>query len=97
MIAITIDEKNVIFFQFYLELSFFCCIFVLRNKNHKDMNDRELFNAVFDNFAAKHHGLRMSGTLVYYRGECIFNTDGYNLEYNLLRLTKLLDEEGELR
>ena len=61
------------------------------------MNDRELFNAVFDNFAAKHHGLRMSVTLVYYRGECIFNTDGYNLEYNLLRLTKLLDDEGELR
>ena len=61
------------------------------------MNDRELFNAVFDNFAAKHHGLRMSCTLVYYRGECIFNTDGYNLEYNLLRLTKLLDDEGELR
>ena len=60
------------------------------------MNDRELFNAVFDNFAAKHHGLRMSSTLVYYRGECIFNTDGYNLEYNLLRLTKLLDDEGEL-
>ena len=38
----------------------------------------------------------MSGTLVYYKGECIFNTDGYNLEYNLLRLTKLLDDEGEL-
>ena len=59
------------------------------------MNDRELFNAVFDNFAATHHGLRMSGTLVYYKGECVFNTDGYNLEYNLLRLTKLLDDEGE--
>ena len=60
------------------------------------MNDKELFNAVFDNFAAKHRRLRMSGTLVYYNGECIFNTDGYNLEYNLLRLTKLLDDEGEL-
>ena len=60
------------------------------------MNDRELFNAVFDNFAAKHRRLSMPGTLVYYKGECIFNTDGYNLEYNLLRLTKLLDDEGEL-
>ena len=47
-------------------------------------------------FATKYYGLRLSGTLVYYKGECIFNTDGYNLEYNLLRLTKLLDEEGEL-
>ena len=92
-----IDEKNVIFFQFYLELSFFYCIFVSRNKNYKNMNDKELFNAVFDNFAAKHRRLSMSGTLVYYKGECIFNTDGYNLEYNLLRLTKLLDDEGELR
>lgn len=61
------------------------------------MNDKELFNAVFDNFAAKHSGLRQYGTLVYYKGECIFNTDGYNLEYNLLRLTQLLDDASELR
>ena len=60
------------------------------------MMDRGLFNAVYDNLAAIHRRLRMSGTLVYYKGECIFNTDGYNLEYNLLRLTKLLDDEGEL-
>ena len=60
------------------------------------MNDRELFNAVFDNFAAKHRGLRMSGTLVYYKGECIFNTDGYNLEYNVRGVNKVLAEEGEL-
>ena len=67
MIAIAI-KKTSHFFNFIWNCHFFCCIFVLRNKNHKDMNDRELFNAVFDNFAAKHHGLRMSGTLVYYRG-----------------------------
>ena len=61
------------------------------------MNDKELFNAVFDNFSAKHPGLRLSGSLVYYKGECVFNTDGFNLEYNLLRLTQLLDDAGELR
>jgi len=61
------------------------------------MNDKELFNEVFDRFAIRHPGLRLSGTLVYWRNECKFNIDGFNLEYNLLRLCQLLDDAGELR
>lgn len=60
------------------------------------MEEKALFNEVFNNFVSKHPGLSMSGTLVYYNGKCRFNIDGYNLEYNLLRLTKLLDNAGEL-
>ena len=61
------------------------------------MTDKELFNAVFDNFRAQYKGLSKVGTLIYYKGECMFNTDGYNLCYNLLRLTRVLEEGGELR
>lgn len=61
------------------------------------MADKELFNEVFNNFSNTYKGLKMVGTLVYYKGECMFNIDGYNLCYNLLRLTKMLDDAGELR
>ena len=57
------------------------------------MNDREIFEAVFNRFAEQYKGLRMSGTLVYYNNECMFNIDGYNLLYNLTRLTGLLKNE----
>lgn len=59
------------------------------------MTDKELFKEVFDRIAGKRNILTMSGTVVYYKGEPKFNTDGYNLGYNLLRLTKLLDDIGE--
>ena len=61
------------------------------------MNDKQLFIEVFKNFQERYYGLDMRGTLVYYRGELMFNIDGYNLCYNLLRLTKMLEEAGELR
>jgi len=61
------------------------------------MTDKELFYEVFENFSNTYKGLKMVGTLVYYKGECMFNIDGYNLCYNLLRLTKMLDDAGELR
>lgn len=58
------------------------------------MTDKELFKEVFDRIAGKRNILTMSGTLVCYKDEPKFNTDGYNLGYNLLRLTKLLDDIG---
>ena len=61
------------------------------------MNDKQLFIEVFKNFQENYYGLEMNGTLVYYKGEVQFNTDGYNLCYNLLRLTKMLEEAGELK
>lgn len=61
------------------------------------MTDKQLFIEVFKNFQEHYYGLEMKGTLVYYHGECMFNIDGYNLCYNLLRLTKMLEEAGELK
>jgi hypothetical protein len=61
------------------------------------MNDRELFIEVFNNFQERYQGLEMKGGLVYYNGECKFNIDGYNLCYNLLRLTEMLNNAGVLR
>lgn len=59
------------------------------------MNDKELFNAVFENLSTRNSRLSMTGTIVCYDGRMMFNTDGYNLGYNLLRLTNLLNEMGE--
>jgi hypothetical protein len=57
------------------------------------MSERELFEAVFGSFQAVYGGLEYKGTLVYYKGEIRFNTDGYNLLYNLTRLCGLLKDE----
>ena len=61
------------------------------------MNDKELFAEVFNRLAEQYPGLSMDGTLVCYNGVCRFNIDGFNLCYNLLRLTRVIDEAGELR
>lgn len=61
------------------------------------MNDKELFITVFNRLAEQYRGLKLSGTLVYYNGTCRFNIDGFNLCYNLLRLTRVIEEAGELR
>lgn len=61
------------------------------------MTDKELFKAVFQNFQKTYSNLEMEGTLVSYRGEVKFNTDGFNLAYNLHRLTNLLAEAGLFR
>jgi hypothetical protein len=60
------------------------------------MNDRELFIEVFNNFQQRYQGLEMKGGLVYYNDECKFNIDGFNLCYNLLRLTEMLNNAGVL-
>lgn len=60
------------------------------------MTDKELFFEVFNRFQVRHRGLSLSGTLVSYNHDVKFNIDGFNLEYNLLRLCQLLDDEGEL-
>ena len=57
------------------------------------MTDFELFKKVFDRIAGR--TLTMEGPLVCYDGDPKFNTDGYNLAYNLHRLTNLLEEIGE--
>ena len=58
------------------------------------MTDNELFRAVFGSFQTRYEGLEYKGTLVYYKGEIRFNTDGFNLLYNLTRLCDIL--KGEL-
>lgn len=59
------------------------------------MDNKTLFREVFSNFQSDYPGLELRGYLVYYKGECKFTTEGYNLCYNLLRLTKLLEAAGE--
>ena len=63
------------------------------------MTDKELFFEVFNNFRSRYPNtnLEMVGTMVYLNGEARFNTDGFNLAYNLHRLVGLLIEAGELR
>lgn len=60
------------------------------------MTDKELFIEIF-NRIVKNSNIAMKGTLVYYKGICEFNTDGYNLAYNLFQLTSLLNRVGEFR
>ena len=58
------------------------------------MTDKELFKQIFDRIAGR-TAITMDGELVYYKGEPMFNTDGYNLAYNLHRLTNLMEDIGE--
>lgn len=59
------------------------------------MTDRQLFNEVFDRLNISCWSkLSMKGTMVCWDGEIKFNTDGYNLGYNLFRLTNLLNNKG---
>jgi hypothetical protein len=76
---------------------FFVVSLYQETKNTGIMTDKELFNEVFENLSARNSKLSMSGTIVCYDGRLMFNTDGYNLGYNLFRLTKLLNEIGEFR
>jgi len=61
------------------------------------MDDNELFEMTFMNLSSRYRRLTKTGTIVYYDGKPEFNTDGFNLAYNLLRTTMLLDEHGEFR
>jgi len=67
---------------------------IMRNLS-ETMTDKELFKEVFDRIAGRNTQVTMSGTLVCYKGEPKFNIDGFNLAYNLHRLTNLLEEIGE--
>ncbi len=59
------------------------------------MTDKDRFNEVFETLSAKYRKLGIIGSIVYYDGKERFNTDGYNLGYNLYRLTSLLNDMGE--
>lgn len=61
----------------------------------EDMNEKQIFDIVFAKLQKKHRRISMQGTLVCYDGRVVFNTDGYDLGYNLYRLTKMLNEQGE--
>lgn len=57
------------------------------------MSEKELFKAIFSHFESLYDGLSMKGSLVYYKGDLKFNTDGFNLLFNLTRLTSILKDE----
>lgn len=57
------------------------------------MSDKQIFEETFRYFQTQYNGLEMEGTLVVYNGERKFNTDGFNLLYNLSRLCELIKEE----
>lgn len=59
------------------------------------MTDKELFIEVFNRVTGRNKSFKMLGTIVYFNDVPQFNTDGYNLAYNLHRLTNLLDDIGE--
>ena len=61
------------------------------------MTDKELFMEVFNRLNVGRYGVTMLGTLVEYKGDAEFNTDGHNLAYNLYQLTSLLDKIGYFR
>ena len=52
------------------------------------MDDKEFFREIVSRL--NKHGIRMIETLVYLDYEPIFNTDGFNFEYNLYRLGELV-------
>lgn len=55
------------------------------------MNDyKELFIENINHL--NEHGIYMDGSYVCYNGEIKFNIDGYNFQYNLYRLGKLIEE-----
>ena len=83
------------FFNFIWNCHFFIVSLYQEIKNTEIMTDRELFNEVFNNLSARYKRLSMTGTIVCYDGREMFNTDGYNLGYNLDRLTDLLNDMGE--
>lgn len=71
----------------------------LKVKDSKDLTAREIFEINVDFFQGKYPHRNISivhsgyGDLVQVDGEIKFNTEGYNLLYNLSRLTKALADE----
>lgn len=67
----------------------------LSTTNSENLTAREIFriNLVFFQGAYPKRNIELNGSLVYIDGECKFNIEGYNLLYNLQRLTKCLQDE----
>lgn len=57
--------------------------------------DSTIFVKVFKRFQEQYpnRNLRLNGTIVEIDGQQKFNTDGFNLLYNLKRLTEILSDE----
>lgn len=69
-------------------------------KANGKMNDKELFQMVFDYFKSKYPHRNLSignlygnGLIVSVDGEPTFNTDGFNALYNIKRLCDALSDE----
>lgn len=54
------------------------------------MNDKELFKEVVNKL--NKHGIHMQGKIVCYNSVEVFNTDGFNFEYNMARLGDLINK-----
>lgn len=67
----------------------------LSTTDSSELTAREIFriNLEFFQGAYPKRNIRMEGSLVYIDGECKFNIEGYNLLYNMQRLTKCLEDE----
>jgi hypothetical protein len=67
----------------------------LSTTNSENLTAREIFriNLEFFQGAYPKRNIELNGSLVYIDGECKFNIEGYNLLYNLQRLTKCLQDE----
>lgn len=59
------------------------------------MEDRKLFIDVYNRLKTQYGKLDMSGTIVYWNGDAMFDIGGYNLGYNIYRLGRLLNDKGE--
>lgn len=59
------------------------------------MEDKQLFNEVLNNFSEKYpkRNIKKVGTLIYIDDECKFNTDGFNILYNIKRLCDAIEDE----
>ena len=55
--------------------------------------ERETFIQVVDTLAARGIAVELRGSILYYKGSAEFNTEGYNLLFNLTRLCNVLKNE----
>ena len=55
--------------------------------------ERETFIQVVDTLAARGIAVELRGSILYYKGSVEFNTEGYNLLFNLRRLCNILKNE----
>lgn len=67
----------------------------LSTTNTTELTAHDIFriNLEFFQGAYPHRSIELKDMLVYIDGECKFNTEGYNLLFNLQRLVKCLEDE----